>query len=200
MQYVLQAILYKLIETLIASVVLIPCFLVLSKSRLYSKIEAIMFFAFALYLSAVYLFVGMPAVTFIHYDLSLTLVPFLPMLADIKNTIYNIILFLPLGIMLPFLWKRYDHPMDTLVFGFLMSLSIEVLQILTFRATDINDIIANTFGVALGYFAFRGISHVIPPIRKFARKKNEVFVIILIVFITMFFVQPYLARLYYTIF
>lgn len=191
--------LYKLIEILISAVILIPFFIALNKVRFHNTKKSILYFIFAVYLSAVYLFVGMPTLQFMRFELSLTLLPFVPMLADIKNTILNIFLFIPLGIMLPFLWRRYNRLTDTLVFGFGMSLSIEVLQILTFRATDINDIIANTFGVVLGYYIFRGISRIIPSVSKFARKKNEVFVIILTVFIAMFFIQPYLGSLYYTV-
>ena len=158
-----------------------------------------LYFVFATYLTAVYLFVGMPTLQFMRFDLSLTLMPFLPMIADFKNTILNIILFIPLGIMLPFLWKKYNNLKTTLIFGFSMSLVIELLQILTYRATDINDLIANTLGAVVGYFVFRITSCVFPSLSKFAKRKNEIAVILLSVFAVMFFVQPYLATLYYRI-
>ena len=189
----------KIIEILISVLLLIPVFSVLNITRFYSTKKTILYFVFATYLAAVYLFVGMPTLQFMRFDLSLTLTPFLPMIADFKNTILNIILFIPLGIMLPFLWKKYNTLRATLIFGFSMSLAIELLQILTYRATDINDIIANTFGTVLGYFVFRGTSRMIPLVRKFARKKNEVAVVMLSVFAVMFLVQPYLATLYYKI-
>ena len=191
--------LYKLIEILISLVVLIPVFWVMNKIRFHNTKDTMLYFIFAVYLSAVYLFVGLPTLSFMRFELSLTLIPFLPMMADIRNTILNIFLFVPLGIMLPFLWKRYSPLKNTIIFGFGMSLSIEVLQILTYRATDINDVIANTLGVVLGYYIFRGTSHIIPSVSKFARNKNDVSVIILSVFIAMFFIQPYLAALFYKI-
>ena len=141
----------------------------------------------------------MPTLQFIRFELSLTLLPIVPMLTDIKNTILNVLLFLPLGIMLPFLWRRYSRLADTLLFGFGVSLSLEIVQIFTYRATDINDIIANTLGVVLGYFLFRGISCIIPAVSKFSKKKNEVHVIILYVIVAMFFVQPYFATLFYLV-
>ena len=189
----------KLIEILISAVILIPFFGVLNKVRFHNIKQSVLYFVFAVYLSAVYLFVGMPTLQFMRFELSLTLRPFLPMMTDIKNTILNIFLFLPLGVMLPFLWKKYNRLADTLLFAFGMSLSIEVLQILTYRATDINDLIANTLGAIVGYFIFRITSRIIPSITKFARKKNDVYVIILSVFIAMFFIQPYLATLFYTV-
>lgn len=191
--------LYKIIEILISIILLIPVFWGLNKVRFHSIKKTIFYFVFATYLSAVYLFVGMPTLQFMRFELSLTLIPFLPMIADFKNTILNILLFVPLGILLPFLWKKYNTLKATLMFGFGMSLSIEILQILTYRATDINDIIANTLGAVLGYFIFSITSHIIPSVTKFAKKKNEISVIVLSVFIVMFFIQPYLATLYYRI-
>lgn len=188
-----------LIEILISAVILIPFFVVLNRVRFHSRKQSVLYFVFAVYLSAVYLLVGMPTLQFMRFELSLTLIPFLPMMADIKNTVLNVLLFLPLGFMLPFLWKRYSRLADTLLFGFGMSLSIEVLQILTYRATDINDIIANTLGVVLGYFIFRGASHIIPRASKLAKSQNEVRVILLSVCVAMFFIQPYLATLFYAV-
>ena len=188
-----------IIEILMSMFLLIPVFSVLYKTRFHNIKKTILYFVFATYLAAVYLFVGMPTLQFMRFELSLTLTPFLPMIADFKNTILNIILFIPLGIMLPFLWKKYDTLRETLFFGFLMSLAIELLQILTYRATDINDLIANTIGAVLGYFVFRIISCIIPPITKFASRKNEITIVMLSVFAVMFFLQPYLATLYYII-
>ena len=189
----------RLIEILISMLILIPVFSVLNKVSFHNVKRTVLYFIFAAYLAAVYLFVGMPTLQFMRFELSLTLMPFLPMLADVKNTVLNIILFIPLGIMLPFLWKKFDTLKATMLFGFGMSLAVEILQILTYRATDINDIIANTFGAVLGYFVFRTASRMFPSVTKFARRKNEIAIIIVSVFAVMFFVQPYLATLYYKI-
>lgn len=189
----------RFIEILISMVILIPVFWMLNRIRFQNAMKTGAYFLFGSYLAAVYLFVGMPTLQFMRFELSLTLIPFLPMIADLKNTILNIILFVPLGIMLPFLWRKFRMLRATMLFGFGMSLSIEILQILTYRATDINDLIANTLGTVLGYFIFSVLSRAFPPIRKFAEKQNEVFAVILPVLIVMFFVQPYLANLYYKI-
>ena len=187
----------KIIEILISVLLLIPVFSVLNITRFHSIKKTTQYFVFATYLAAVYLFVGLPTLQFMRFDLSLTLMPFLPMIADFKNTILNIILFIPLGIMLPFLWEKYNTLSETLIFGFSMSLAIELLQILTYRATDINDLIANTVGAVLGYFVFRVISCMFPSKTKFATRKNEIAVVMVSVFAVMFLVQPYLATLYY---
>lgn len=189
----------KLIEILISMLILFPVFWVLNSIRFHNTKKTALYFIFATYLSAVYLFVGMPTLQFLRFELSLTLIPFLPMIADLKNTILNIFLFVPLGILLPFLWKKYNTLKETLAFGFGMSFVIELMQILTYRATDINDLIANTVGTVLGYFIFRATACIFPSVTKFAGKKNEISVVALSVFLVMFFVQPYLASLYYRI-
>ena len=189
----------KIIEILISMLLLIPVFSVLNKTRFHNRKKTTLYFVFATYLAAVYLFVGMPTLQFMRFELSLTLTPFLPMIADFKNTILNIILFIPLGIMLPFLWKKYNTLKATLFFGFSTSLAIELLQILTYRATDINDLIVNTVGAVLGYFVFRTISCIFPSVTEFAGRKNEISAVMLTVCVVMFFIQSYLATIYYKI-
>ena len=156
----------KIIEILISVLLLIPVFSVLNITRFHSIKKTTQYFVFATYLAAVYLFVGMPTLQFMRFDLSLTLVPFLPMVADFKNTILNIILFVPLGIMLPFLWKKYNTLKAAAVFGFMMSLSIELLQLFTLLGSlDIDDLILNITGWILGHFTLA-----IPMIRKYMKK------------------------------
>lgn len=194
-----QSMLYKGIEILISTLILLPVFFVMHKRIFADCRKTAGYFVFATYLSAVYLFVGMPTLQFIRFDVSVTWIPFLPMLRDLKNTILNIILFVPLGMLLPFLWVRYHTLRKTVIFGFCMSLAIELLQMLTYRATDINDIIANTAGALLGYLLFRVISQCFPSITGFAVKENEVVIVMMPVFFVMFFIQPYIASLYYSI-
>ena len=191
--------LYKFIEILISAIVLIPVFVLLNRTMFHNIRKTVLYFVFAVYLAAVYLFVGMPTLQFMRFEVSLTLVPFLPMVADFKNTILNIILFVPLGIMLPFLWKKYNTLKAAAVIGFMMSLSIELLQLFTYRATDINDLIANTLGTVFGYFLFRMISYLVPSVRNVAKRKTEVAAVIVPVILVMFFVQPYLASIFYKI-
>ena len=190
---------YKFIEILISAIVLFPVFAFLNRTMFHNIKKTVLYFVFAVYLAAVYLFVGMPTLQFMRFEVSLTLVPFLPMVADFKNTILNIILFVPLGIMLPFLWKKYNTLKTTLIFGVMMSLTIELLQLFTYRATDINDLIANTLGAVLGYFLFRIISYLVPSVRNVAKRKNEVAAVIVPVILVMFFVQTYLASIFYKI-
>ncbi len=80
-------------------------------------------------------------------------------LEDIKTSLLNILMMLPFGFGLPFIsgfrFKR------VVVAGLLFSVVIEFLQLITgfvanttFRVADINDLIFNTIGVAIGYMLF----------------------------------------------
>ena len=68
----------------------------------------------------------------------------------------NIAMFVPLGIALPFLFKELDSCWKVTACGAAFSLSIEVVQLLFFeRATDIDDLILNALGCAIGYGVYR---------------------------------------------
>ena len=74
----------------------------------------------------------------------------------IKNTLGNIVLFFPLGIMLPLISERLRTLKRVLVIALVLSLTIEATQFaLRFvgnpRATDIDDVILNTLGGCLGF-------------------------------------------------
>jgi glycopeptide antibiotics resistance protein len=68
------------------------------------------------------------------------------------NILGNILLFVPTGAILPFVYKRLNTFGKVLLTGVCMSVCIELLQLPFFeRTTDINDVIFNTLGCALGY-------------------------------------------------
>lgn len=74
-----------------------------------------------------------------------------------KGFVLNIIMFLPLGLLIPCIWKKCRSITNVTVTGFLLSLTIEISQMFNARATDIDDLLANTIGVCAGYLIWRGI-------------------------------------------
>ena len=71
---------------------------------------------------------------------------------QLVNVVGNIAMFIPSGIVLPIVYKRLDCFWKVVGTGALMSLGIEILQLPFFtRTTDIDDLIFNTAGVAIGY-------------------------------------------------
>lgn len=69
--------------------------------------------------------------------------------------VLNIIMFLPLGFLLPFLWKGYRNLKKTAAAGAGLSLAIEVCQLFNLRATDVDDLMMNTLGAVFGYLLWR---------------------------------------------
>lgn len=74
------------------------------------------------------------------------------------SSILNIIFFVPFGLLLTTLWQRFRKFLPTVFLGFLFSLIIEVGQLFTIRATDVDDLIMNTLGTILGFILFKILS------------------------------------------
>lgn len=84
----------------------------------------------------------------------------------------NIALLFPLGIYLPLLFKRKDFRFNLMI-GLLTTIFIETMQFVlshiigvTYRTTDINDIIFNTLGCIIGYIIYKLISPLVSPLLK----------------------------------
>lgn len=69
----------------------------------------------------------------------------------IINFLGNICIFMPIGFMLPLLWKRLDRFWIVTLIGLSTSLFIETTQLAQARSSDIDDLWLNTLGCMLGY-------------------------------------------------
>lgn len=67
----------------------------------------------------------------------------------------NILLFMPLGFLLPLIWEGLRKWWCALLAGFSFSLLIEASQLFNNRSTDVDDLIMNTLGALLGYVLFK---------------------------------------------
>ena len=68
------------------------------------------------------------------------------------NIVGNITMFIPSGIVLPFVYKKLNSFGKVAAAGAFISLCIEILQLpFASRASDIDDLILNTLGVLVGY-------------------------------------------------
>lgn len=81
----------------------------------------------------------------------INLIPFHWYADNFYNLIMNVILFLPIGLILPLLWKSGTSFGKTVCSGFFLSLLIEISQLFSYRATDIDDLLMNTLGTVIGY-------------------------------------------------
>ena len=70
------------------------------------------------------------------------------------NFMGNIFMFMPIGFFLPLLWNRFENILLTVGGGFLLSLSIELLQLTQLRSSDVDDLWLNTLGTLIGFMFF----------------------------------------------
>ena len=183
------------VDMLPGALLLAPVYLILHKAYFHNTGKSILYYLFSCYLAVVYVLVGLPNVTYIRPEVNLNLIPFVGMIGDWKNSLLNVLLFIPLGMSLPVLWSSFRAGKNALFFGFCTSLAIELLQMLTYRATDINDVITNTFGTYLGFLSTKillkrsvGLAHI--------SKSNTVvdlWLVLTVLVLIMFFAYPFVS-------
>ena len=78
------------------------------------------------------------------------------------SMILNVVMFMPLGFLLPLLWKEYQSLVRTANNGFCFSCGIEFCQLFNRRVSDVDDLLMNTLGAILGWLiwiVFSRITH-----------------------------------------
>lgn len=98
----------------------------------------------------------------------LSLVPFVDMIKGPVDTTLNVLLFLPLGALLPVLYAEYESARRVAGTAFLLSLAIELTQMFGLGITDVNDLMTNTAGAYLGFLLYRTVRK-----RKNAEQKTK---------------------------
>lgn len=94
----------------------------------------------------------------------------------ISNLVGNIIGFMPFGIMLPLLFKRYLNLKSISIATFCFSLMYEVLQLLfNFGSFDIDDVILNTSGGVIGYLMISLILYIIKFTNKHEKNRSSTY-------------------------
>ena len=180
------------IETAAASAILIPILFLYHIFIFHNIKKTAAYILFSLYLAAICFLVGFPNIAGMRIVLSHNFIPLRGMLTDITNSYLNVLLFIPLGIFVPCLWPEYRSMMKTVGLGLMTSLGIEILQIFTFRATDINDVITNVAGTMIGYLIGRLIIIRFPQLNWLGCKERELYLLYVTVGVVMFFSQPFI--------
>ncbi len=188
----MRGILFMCLDAGFASVLLLPVFWLLNRRYFHDAKRTVWYFVMAVYLSGMYAVVGLPDIRYIRLDFHFNFVPFAYMFSDYRSSILNVLLFLPLGFFLPVLWQKFKVSGWTVLFGLGLSVLIELLQIFTLRATDINDLMTNTFGTFLGFLLGRLALRIAPGLAP-SENTQDVFAICAVSFGVMFFFQPFLA-------
>lgn len=115
---------------------------------------------FSFYVIGVYYFTGAGTIyDGLRYKLEVrqNQVNFIPFSRDIHIAGYllNIVLFIPLGLLTPIIWKKMNNLTNIIGVGFFFTMLIEISQLLNNRATDIDDILLNLLGSVVGFWLFK---------------------------------------------
>lgn len=149
----IKMILY-LVEKLIGAGVALPGVLLFLYYTDRNRFKKKWFWAvlFVVYMNAMFCVVGIPSAQFARWNPEINWIPFRDFSsANIVGMGLNILMFIPFGAFLPIYFGRFWKMSTTVLAGAFMSFTIEVLQLFTFRLTDIDDLIMNTLGTLLGY-------------------------------------------------
>lgn len=73
------------------------------------------------------------------------------------NLAANLLLFSPLGFFLPAIWDKFISFKRTILAGMCIVVLIEMIQFFIGRSTDIDDVLLNTVGIAVGYGIYKGV-------------------------------------------
>ena len=111
-------------------------------------------FVFGFYLFLVIAAAGIGNTAPFSFPPEIILIPFRDLIYAPKHFILNVVAFVPFGFFLPLLYKSYRNIKLIVVIGFLFSLCIELVQMFGWGATEMDDLIANTLGVCLGYISY----------------------------------------------
>ena len=143
-----------LMEVMAAAVFIIPLWMLYHKICFHSWKRTMIYMVFAFYMTAVLALVGFPNITLLKIEVTVNVIPFIYMIPDFANACLNVLLFIPFGFFLPILWEKFRNVKRTIVAGLLTTLFIEISQLFTGRATDIDDVITNFLGGLIGYILF----------------------------------------------
>lgn len=176
-----------------AAVFLVPIFWGMNRRWFHNGKRTVWYFILAVYLCGMYAVVGLPNILYMRLDFNINLKPFSYMFSDYKNSLLNVLLFVPLGFFLPALWENFRKVYWAVLFGMCASLLIELLQLLTFRATDVNDLMTNTLGTFVGWCLGRTAPRFFPGVTP-EKNTREVYAVCAVSFGIMFFLQPFLAN------
>lgn len=81
----------------------------------------------------------------------MNLIPFANFAEDIEGHLLNVLLFIPLGLIVPLLSENWPKALSVAATAILASLVIEVSQLLNSRVTDVDDLCMNIAGALVGY-------------------------------------------------
>ena len=184
-----------LMEVMAAAVFIIPLWMIYHKICFHSWKRTMIYMVFAFYMTAVLALVGFPNITLLKIEVTVNVIPFIYMIPDFANACLNVLLFIPFGFFLPTLWEKFRNVKSTILVGLLTTLFVEISQLFTGRATDIDDVITNIFGTIIGYYIAYWFTKGFTGRVLENSKQSDFNLICGSVVIVMFFFQPFISTL-----
>lgn len=158
-------------------------------------------YVFCFFLMGIFFLTNTPKfdmLRFYTFTPTLHLLPFADINTNYLHYVLNLLLFVPIGFLLPTLWKQFEKSYTTFLCGFLLSLFVEITQLLTSSITSINDLLMNTFGTIVGYYLFKLAKKIVPKVSIFSLDQLrywrwEPFFCFFLAWNTRFFIQSFFA-------
>ncbi len=158
--------------------------------------------AFTVLMIGIFNITGLPSIYHMRWEPNVNGNPFVSFSNYPIQYYLNILLLVPFGFLLPLLWTKYRSVVRVTLCGFLLSLFIEMSQLFSYRATDIDDLIMNTLGAFLGYLIFKIFIFLFPKLsRHFSSTRKdmkpinrEAFLYITLAWVMVCVVQPFFWR------
>lgn len=190
-----------LIEIFAAAIFIIPVWCIYNKLWFHNWKKTMVYMIFGFYLTAILALVGFPNITLMKIDLNVNVnvIPFVYMITDAANAALNVLLFIPFGFFLPVLWNEFRSVKRVLKIGFFTTFVIEISQIFTSRATDIDDVITNCVGTLIGYMIAYWFTKAFTRRILTSCKFNDFYIICISVVMIMFFFQPFISSLLWSL-
>lgn len=153
---------YEILSALIPFLIILLLFRNTQKKKgvSYIRYSFIAMIVFAVYLVGVYHFTGAGTIydgLMYRFEWRQDQFNWIPFSNDIDVVAYvlNVVLFIPLGLFVPIIWKKLNKLSNILATSFLFTILIEASQLLNNRRTDIDDILLNVLGAVVGFGLFR---------------------------------------------
>ncbi|MGN0483161.1 MAG: VanZ family protein [Lachnospiraceae bacterium] len=119
--------------------------------------KSIVFYFFAVYVHVLYRLTLLSRPPGSRTSVALKL--FATFTGDLRGMMYvveNVLMFVPLGILLPIIWEKQRKGYVLLLTAFFSSVAIEVTQFLTQRGyCQTDDVMTNTIGAGIGFLIFQ---------------------------------------------
>lgn len=153
-------------------------------------------------LTGIYSVTGIPDIKDCGLDFTFNLIPMADILNSPMQYLLNILLFFPVGFLLPLLFDEYGDWRHVLGFCCFLTVFIEIAQVFTFRTTDIDDLITNLLGAGLGYslvhLAEKALRLHLPfNIENDYEEQHGQWGYLILLFLQQFFLQPYWSAFFW---